>query len=168
MLSVYIVLSSRSWASVLYLVHLSREEENCLLSDVCPWAKFRFPILFNSNIPVFTMRARLICIVVVFLHSLQKVTFISYGCLWIQDTSNGCKTNTVYLQFFRLTELYSLPSSFMARYCPVSVPLITTTPGLVALTLTIPIKSNAPRNLCLRVCIQGDEQTLCHSSYKLL
>lgn len=60
------------------VVQLSGQKEDGLLSDVSSWTQFRFSVLFQSHVPVpLLIFLRPICVVVVLLQFLQKVTFIS-------------------------------------------------------------------------------------------
>lgn len=60
-------------------IQLAGKEEDGFLSDVGSWTQFRFPVLFQSYIPVpLLIFLRLICIVVILLQLLQEVTLISY------------------------------------------------------------------------------------------
>ncbi len=135
--------------SVLCLVHLSREKENRLLSNVCSWTAFHFSVLFYSDVPVFHRAFETDTCCSGFPPSSPRNNF--HLLLMTAKTERTCSSSNnadVVLCLCirrisnRLTEAYSLPSSFIERYSPVSAPSMTTTPGLVAFMRSMPLKTH--------------------------
>lgn len=119
-------------------LQLPGQEEDGLLPDMSPGTHLRFTVLFQSDVPLpVLVFAGQVGVVVVLLQLLQEVTFVCHSGLRA-ITADGlvCFSSTWFVVYsvYLLTEPYSRPSSFMAKYRPASAPLMTTTPLSTALS----------------------------------
>lgn len=124
--------------SLAAVLQLSGQKEDGLLPGVSPGAQFRFAVLFQGDVPLpVLVFAGQVGVVVVLLQILQEVTFVCYGGLRATTAEGSfCWRSNWFtcICLSLLTDPYSRPSSFMAKYRPASVPLITTTPRSTALS----------------------------------